>query len=137
MKEQNSFCTNKVFNPDFYLLWNGLSKRAGKRHNCLDNAEKEAERIITLGCKNVFIVRPCYMYSCVKAGSKRLVYSKQLNETDYDNSSKLWFVWSKDRKTIKKFLSFSTAQIMAKECATMYNQKYIVLRCIENKWQVK
>jgi|WetSurMetagenome_2_1015567.scaffolds.fasta_scaffold01488_3 hypothetical protein len=127
----NDVVLNRVFNPNFYLLWNGLSKRAGKRHSIISSAELEAERITNIGCKNVFILRPCYLYSCIKTGSKRLIYSKMLNETEYENTFNLWFVWSKDRKTVKKYFSLKTAQVMAKKCSIMYKQKYIIMRCVE------
>ena len=132
MKEKNNICTNKIFDPDFYLLWNGISKRVCKRHKTIESADIESKRLINTGCKNIFIIRPCFMYSCIKTGSKRIVYSKPLNETEYNNENKMWYVWSKDRKTIKKYFSIDIAKNMAKKCSIMYNQKYIVFRCIKN-----
>jgi len=132
MKKENDIVVNKIFNPDFYLLWNSISKRTCHRHSTVLSAELEADRLINIGCKSISILRPCFLYSCVKAGSKRIVYSKPLNETEYDNTFNLWFVWSKDRKTVKKYFSLKVAQTIAKKCSTMYKQKYIIMRCIEN-----
>lgn len=133
MSDSNERFLNKIFNPAFYLLWNGISKRSVKRHGTIERAETEKKRLINIEHERVFLLRPCFLYSCVKAGSKRIVYSKPLNETEFENSSNQWFVWSKDRKTIKRYFSLETARIIAKKCATMYNRKYIILRCIDEK----
>lgn len=132
MKKESNIVVNKMFNPDFYLLWNGISKRSCKRHNTVLSAELEADRIVNIGCRNIYVMRPCFLYSCIKVGSKRITYSKPLNETEYENTFNLWFVWSKDRKTVKKYFSLKVAQTIAKKCSTMYKQKYVIMRCVEN-----
>jgi hypothetical protein len=130
MKE-NKIYTQKIFNPDFYLLWDGKSKRSCYKHMSLEHAENEAQRLVSIGTVKLYIVRPCIIYSCVKAGSKRLVYSKNVNEAMTNSGNATWFVWSRDRKTIKFMPSHEKAQQTAKKLATMYKQKYIVM------WSVK